>query len=162
MVYWIKSELFILLMDSVVFWQAFSVYIITHGLLVCDSAAKSNWKNTGKARKKCDWSFFFIFFKKIVSSVFESENVLTVLWAVCHRSFKRSFRATKVRIVSMFPNWNQLPPVRHEKCLKPLPYSRTITRAKAVVFFERILYLVETFYFKSVDLSNMSTAQVHL
>ena len=117
------------------FYNAFAKSVITYGLLVYGSAAKTNLKKIENAQRRILRAIFFKNKYESVGPIFEKNSVLTVFELYAMEVFREVFKQIKLESPLCFRDGIglcQYDTRRKEKGLLPLTYSRTVTRAKSV------------------------------
>ena len=148
------------------FYSSFAKSIITYGLLVYGSAAKTNLKKIESAQRRILRAIFCKNKYESIEQLFEKNNILTVfelyVMEVCRELFKQ-LKSESPLCFQDGIDFCQYNTRRKEKGLLPLTYCRTVIRAKSVDNRLRKAYnWLKDHDLIPVDLPKMSTAQIQL
>ena len=147
------------------FYSSFAESIITYGLLVYGSAAKTNLKKLS-AKRRILRAIFCRNKYESIEQLFEKTNILTVFelynMEVCREIFKQ-LKSESPLCFQDGIDLCQYNTRRKEKGLLPIIFCRTVTRAKSVDNRLRKAYnWLKDRDSIQVDLPKMSTAQIQL
>ena len=145
------------------FYSSFAKSVITYGLLVYGSAAKTNLEKIENAQRRILRAIFYKNKYESLGQIFEKNCILTVFELYVMELFREVFKQLKSesplfsldRIDVCHYNTR-----RKEKGLLPLTFCRTVTRAKSVDNRLRKAYnWLKDHDLIPVDLPKMSSAQ---